>query len=151
MLSADWRREVFAQGSIGRLNLHVTLHRRQLSSAPDIQPFTTLCLHLPIFPKKTTKTECLAVSLPLNKPIYFEWQHKNNTVLKMSATEQYEGITATDVMPSWTTGGTDVICEKGTDKRGSRVRETEEGGRKESKGEREGERDREGGREKEMQ
>lgn len=33
----------------------------------------------------------------------------------MSAGEQCEGITATDVMPSWTTGGTDVICEKEKD------------------------------------
>ncbi len=36
-----------------------------------------------------------------------------------SATDPY-------VMPSWTTGGTDVICEKDTDKSGERVRETEE-------------------------
>lgn len=54
-------------------------------------------------------------------------------------------------MPSWTTGGTDVICEKETDKRG----EIERNGVKGVEGWgwgglRETERDREGGREREM-
>lgn len=51
--------------------------------------------------------------------------------------------TATDphAMPSWTTGGTDVICEKETDKSDGRVRETWV---RESVGDRE----REGGRER---
>lgn len=35
-------------------------------------------------------------------------------------------VTDPYVMPSWTTGGTDVICEKETDESGERVRETEE-------------------------
>lgn len=57
---------------------------------------------------------------------------------------------ATDpyVMPSWTTGGTDVICEKETVKE---WRESARDGGKESGGDRERERDREGGRGREMQ
>lgn len=35
---ADWRGEVFAQGSIGRLNLHVTLHQRQRKKRGETQP-----------------------------------------------------------------------------------------------------------------
>lgn len=31
------------------------------------------------------------------------------------------------VMPSWTTGGTDVICERETDKAGERERERDRG------------------------
>lgn len=59
--------------------------------------------------------------------------------------------TATDhcVMPNSTTGGTDVICEKETDKRGERVQgrwKKREWGEK-----RERERDREGERGREMQ
>lgn len=58
---------------------------------------------------------------------------------------------ATDpyVMPSWTTGGTDVICEKETVKSGERKCERQ---RKRECGRlRKGERQREGGRGREMQ
>lgn len=53
------------------------------------------------------------------------------------------------VMPSWTTWGTDVICERETDKAGERERERQ---RKRERGRQgKGERGREGGRGREMQ
>lgn len=50
------------------------------------------------------------------------------------------GSRTLNAMPAWTTGGTDVICEEGTDDTGERGRKREdEGGRG---GQREGEEER---------
>ena len=106
--------------------------------------------------KKNTVAVCLPASLPVDRRYYFEWQ-REKTLPKMSATE-LRSLTepqSLSVMPSWTTGGTDVICERETDKAGDRERDRER--ERDTQKKREwgrqgkGERGREGGRGREMQ
>ncbi len=132
--SADWRGEVFAQGSIGCLNLHVTPHWRQTG-------WTTLPGS-----KHPSSHNTRPASPPFQRPWtsslivcqmrrdYFNCSGKTTQILKMWATGLCEWAQphSLSVMPAWTTGGTDVICERETDMSGEgeweRWREREEEG-----------------------
>lgn len=92
--SADWRGEVFAQGSIGRLNLHVTLHRRQRGNKPPQLQTAIPPPHyarIAAFLKRKTPPPHIYLRATLKTSQYYSNGDMRTThVYTMSATELWE-------------------------------------------------------------